>query len=302
MGIPDGIDTDPPSTHVSDDAALDAWLDASIARRASRRPVGVRRGKAIVIAAADPASPPSPATIVLGKIQGGFRHVGSVGVRGPAAPAAVEWERAGFSPVEAEAARFVASWFGQPYDAVTSPRQGGLCFGVWRFDGPGIARVFRHWSASDPDGFIEATRGHKVEVRVTGSGASILIDGDADANAWLQDPRIISSLAGFGRISANQRSQLSVVHDRFLRPLLEAKRDDGSTIGDALSPTGVRERAVLFALQARHGTPRTVHLVRRALRRGSLVDALAASLREGGRNADANLVLWVQNSPELETT
>lgn len=276
------------------DPEVERWIDASIERRKGQRTV--RHGPALAV----PAEGSSSAAVVLGRAGAGWRHVGSVGVRGPAAPGPEAWGAAGLREPEAVAARFVAAWFGAPFDAVGGSPAHPFAWGVWRFDAPGLARVLRAWAQRDREACNAALQGHKIEVRAGETGASLGIDGQFDAAAWRRDPRIVATLAAMGRNPQNQLAQLEVVARRHVRALLDASIDEHRTVEEALDAPSAREIGALLALELRHGRVRTLRILRKTPRKGELLADLAAWLRSEARAADANLVQWVQNSPELE--
>lgn len=263
--------------------------------------------------------PREDAQVVLGREGGRLVHRGTVAVRGPCAPSREELAGLGLTGAQARALEFVLTWFGSPFDAVsTDAQQGnGPCWGAWPLSGEALLQALARWKRREPSTF-EARLGRLgLEVGEVGQeseGLSVLEveegrwRGGREALALLgDDVRLFAALAQAGRERGAQLAQLECIIEHSLHPVLaQAERSaEPSTPAGELFPT---PRALALLLYAelrlgRRGSARLVTLVREELGKAGggerAGQRFASALQAAARPREAAEVRRLLSSPEL---
>lgn len=240
---------------------------------------------------------PDGARIILGNEGGRPVHRGTVAVRGPCSPSREELMESGLTQPEALALEFVLTWFGCPFDSVTSePQSGGEPrWGAWPLSGPTLITALTQWKQREPEAF---------EARLGRLG----LDATDETLALVEeDPRLLAALARAGQERGAQRAQLETVVTHVLRPML-ASCAQGDSPADAPGSAFASARALALLFHAelrlgRRGVARLVALARErpepAVAGEHAGERLAEDLRASGRSREATEVWRILTSPEL---
>ncbi len=241
---------------------------------------------------------PDGERVVLAESPRGWRHPGSVSVAGTAAPLASVFEDLGFTVAQADAVRFVAAWFGAPYDAVLATPNGGLVWGFWRFPLEVTARVLSRVESRTPAVWRNRAGLIGLRTEIDDEGAALHLGERVDRTgaAVLRDPLAVAILASLGRRAEVQRMQLQAVLRRQVKPLLDL-------VGPSLSrrmPASFL--AALLVVGRRIGAPAVGQLVPETMVSTDPASCFIELLHRRGRTAEADLARWVFASPELPET
>ncbi|NOK22419.1 hypothetical protein HMI50_35950 [Corallococcus carmarthensis] len=259
---------------------------------------------------------PGGARIVLGNEGGRPIHRGTVAVRGPCAPSREDFMKLGLTEVQVRALEFVLTWFGSPFDSVTSePQSGGeLRWGAWPLSGPTLITALAHWRQREPEAFearlgrlgLEATPEQPPEpasLRFPGARNAAPIEGRDVLAMIAEDPRLLAALAQAGRERGAQLAQLEALVTHVLRPILASYTDDSPEDSAFAS---ARALALLFHAELRFGRRGVTRLVALARERPEppiagehAGERLAEDLRAAGRSREASEVWRILTSPEL---
>ncbi|WP_375754675.1 hypothetical protein [Corallococcus exercitus] len=259
---------------------------------------------------------PDGARIVLGNEGGRPIHRGTVAVRGPCSPSREDLVKLGLTEAQARALEFVLTWFGSPFDSVTTePQSGGEPhWGAWPLSGPTLITALAHWKQQEPEAFearlgrlgLEATPAQPPEpasLRFLGSRNAARGEGRDALSLFTEDPRLLAALAQAGRERGAQLAQLETLVTHVLRPVL------ASCVQDAPADSAfssARALALLFLAELRLGHRGVTRLVTLARDRPESAVAgehagerLAEDLRSTGRSREASELWRVLTSPEL---
>lgn len=262
----------------------------------------------------------------LSQVEGRWQHRGTIGVRGPCAPA---WSRLGLTDDAARALEFTAAWFGAPFDGVNLRAGRTLSWGFWHHSGAALAEVLGRFRGCASAAFESTLARHGIGVAVErGPGgaprfALAVVGGGpaprrgaAAAAAIASDRRLVAALARAARAEEARAAQVEVVLRRSVHPALEmpvAPRDGSpaATIGALLRTprllavalvvelsgglAGVRDLARALAGIDQRREPAEVAGAAEARLR-----SWVARMEEAGRVAEAGRVWRALGSPELE--
>ncbi|MBN8233013.1 hypothetical protein JYK02_36420 [Corallococcus macrosporus] len=255
---------------------------------------------------------PDGSRIVLGNEGGRPIHRGTVAVRGPCAPSLADLVTLGLTDAQARALEFVLTWFGNPFDSVTSdPQSGGEPrWGAWPLSGPLLVTALAQWRQREPDAFdgrlgrlgLEATPAQPPEpaaLRFLGARNATPSEGLEALVLFAEDPRLLAALAQSGRERGAQLAQLETLVTHVLQSVLASSSQDAPADGAFSS---ARALALLFHAELRfghRGVTRLVTLMRERPEPSAAGERFAEDLRSTGRAREASEVWRILTSPEL---
>ncbi|GMT98322.1 hypothetical protein KH5H1_24410 [Corallococcus caeni] len=259
---------------------------------------------------------PDGARVVLGNEGGRPVHRGTVAVRGPCSPSREDFMKLGLTEAQARALEFVLTWFGSPFDSVTSESQssGEPRWGAWPLSGPTLITALAHWKQREPEAFdarlgrlgLEVTPAQPPEpasLRFLGSRNAAPSEGRDALALFAEDPRLLAALAQAGRERGAQLAQLEALVTHVLRPLLASYTEDAAADSAFAS---ARALALLFHAELRLGRRGVARLVAFVRERPEppfagehAGERLAEDLRTTGRSREASEVWRILTSPEL---
>nr|WP_216627701.1 hypothetical protein [Corallococcus exercitus] len=243
-------------------------------------------------------------------------HRGTVAVRGPCAPSREDLVGLGLTEPQARALEFVLTWFGSPFDSVTSEPQssGEPRWGAWPLSGPMLITALAHWKQREPEAFdarlgrlgLEATPAQPPEpasLRLLGSRSTAPSEGREALSLFAEDPRLLAALAQAGRERGAQLAQLETLVTQVLRPVLASCTQDAP--GDSAF-SSARTLALLFHAELRFGHRGVTRLMTFARERPEpsvageqAGERFAEDLRATGRSREASEVWRILTTPEL---